>query len=221
MRMGGTGFDAPYVGDVVSWAQNHEDMRLRRAFKGVESGTYVEIGGFDAEFHSVTKYFYDRGWSGVIVEPVPHLAEAISRARPRDHVVCAAAGRLHANGTLHVVDGTGLSSLSGEIAGQLANHGHPITTLPVRVVPAQELVDLAATSDVHFLVVDAEGWEAEILENLDFDRVRPWIVVVEAIHPVDHTTTHERWEPFLLSGGVPMSCVKRQRAGRGCTAGGL
>ena len=59
----------------VSYAQNYEDLMLWRALRHVEQGFYVDCGAYDPEEHSVTKAFYERGWSGINIEPVPSLIE--------------------------------------------------------------------------------------------------------------------------------------------------
>ncbi len=102
----------------VSHAQNGEDVRLWRAFDGVEHGFYVEVGGWDPIEHSATWSFYLRGWSGLVVEPVSENAEAIQAKRPRDLVVAVAAGRDEGMVDLTVFPSTGLSTVRGDHAAR-------------------------------------------------------------------------------------------------------
>ena len=67
---------------IISYAQNAEDVRLARLFDS-SSGFYVDIGAGDPTEFSVTKHFYDRGWSGINVEPGPAF-ERLEQQRPRD-----------------------------------------------------------------------------------------------------------------------------------------
>ena len=67
----------------VSYAQNCEDVLLHRAFGKQETGFYVDVGASDPVDGSTTKAFYDRGWSGIDVEPGAVFAELVA-ARPRD-----------------------------------------------------------------------------------------------------------------------------------------
>ncbi|MEM1062808.1 MAG: FkbM family methyltransferase, partial [Planctomycetota bacterium] len=76
----------------VSYAQNLEDVMLDRALKNIEAGFYIDVGACDADIDSVTKAFYDRGWSGINIEAVPELAEKLTLARPRDVTLACAAG---------------------------------------------------------------------------------------------------------------------------------
>ena len=63
--------------------QNAEDVRLWRVFSRKPDGFYVDVGAGDPVLHSVTKLFYDAGWSGLNVEPGPRY-EKLVKARPRD-----------------------------------------------------------------------------------------------------------------------------------------
>ncbi len=52
--------------------------------------------------------------------------------------------------------------------------------------------------DIHFLKLDAGGSEACILAGADFNRFRPWIVVVSAGAPNASGPETRDWEPALL-----------------------
>ena len=77
--------------ELVSYSQNGEDVRLWRVFRDVAHGFYVDVGAGDPWDGSVTRLFYDRGWSGVSVEPSP-VHEELAAARPRDVTIRAVVG---------------------------------------------------------------------------------------------------------------------------------
>jgi hypothetical protein len=49
---------------MITYAQNFEDVLLARVFRGRTDGFYVDVGAGDPIELSVTKWFYDLGWSG-------------------------------------------------------------------------------------------------------------------------------------------------------------
>ena len=53
--------------------------------------------------------------------------------------------------------------------------------------------------------IDVEGHERAVLQGWDANRLRPWIIVVEATLPNDRTASYEDWEPILLKAGY--QCV--------------
>ena len=92
----------------MSYAQNGEDVVLWRALGSVSAGRYIEVGANHPRDDSVTRAFYDRGWSGITIEPVPSFADLHRAERPRDHLVEAAITNAGSGETtFHVIPGTG------------------------------------------------------------------------------------------------------------------
>jgi hypothetical protein len=56
---------------------------------------------------------------------------------------------------------------------------------------------LSRRQPIHFLKVDVEGSEREVLLGNDWKKYRPWIVVVEATHPMTREPAYRRWESIL------------------------
>jgi FkbM family methyltransferase len=188
----------------ISFAQNAEDVVLWRALGQVRKGRYVEVGANLPSESSITRAFYDRGWTGIEIEPVTEFIEAFRKERPKDVVVQAAITDADTDVvTLHVIDGTGLSTLDDVIAELHRSNGWEVRE---ERVPARRLDDvldehLAPEDDIHFLVVDAEGAERSVLATLDLKRWRPWVLVVEATAPNTIHPTHEEWEGPVLEAG--------------------
>src|ERR1700722_11121583 len=130
----------PYDGKVSapvfeSYSQNGEDVVLWRALEGVRTGRYIDVGANHPRDDSVSMAFYLRGWSGITVEPDPEFARLQREQRPRDFQVDAAGnGKDVRNVTLHVVDGTGLSTLVDRFAQMHASSGYQThdVTVPTR-----------------------------------------------------------------------------------------
>lgn len=187
----------------TSYAQNGEDVVLWRALGHIEDGYYVDIGANDPVDDSITKAFYDRGWSGLDVEPSSEFAQRLRDQRPRSTVVEAAVERTdHGTVTLHEFPGTGLSSLLDEPAQDASNRGFGSRDVPVSTRRLDSLIDeFVGERDVHFCKIDVEGAEAAVLDSVDLTTWRPWIVVIEATAPNSTTPTHEDWEQGVLEAG--------------------
>jgi 2-polyprenyl-3-methyl-5-hydroxy-6-metoxy-1,4-benzoquinol methylase len=54
---------------------------------------------------------------------------------------------------------------------------------------------------VHFLKIDVEGAEKDVLAGADLQHQRPWIVVIEATAPMTGAPTHDKWESLLTAPG--------------------
>ena len=192
----------------VSHAQNGEDVVLWRALQGVESGRYVDVGANHPVHDSVTKAFYDRGWSGLSVEPVAAFAAALREARPRDVVAEVAVTDTDGGEVvLHAFADTGLSTLRDEYVRDAVGAGHALTEVRVPTRRLDSLVaEHLADAEVHFCKVDVEGAEAQVLASVDLTAWRPWVLVVEATRPNSTEGTHAEWEPGVLAAGY-RSCL--------------
>lgn len=168
---------------VRSYAQNFEDVLLWRALKDVSAGTYVDVGAGHPVRHSVTKLFYDAGWTGINVEPVPALAAELAKQRERDTNVHAAVSSQDVDviELSIVLDWDELSTISRERSEELRAEGRAVEVRSVPVVGLDALLAQRAPGDVHFLKVDVEGAELDVLATIDLDRIRPWIVLVEVV----------------------------------------
>src|SRR5665213_1734784 len=151
----------------ASYAQLQEDLALYCAFKDVRKGFYIDVGAQHPVEHSVTKFFYERGWSGINVEPVWRWFNMIVKDRPRDINLRLAAGASHGEVLFHELLDTGLSTVVKRYAEKHKQAGFKCRSY---VVPACRLDDICAryvTGEIHFLKIDAEGAERAILEGCD------------------------------------------------------
>ncbi len=67
---------------MISYAQNREDVVLARVFQGT-SGFYVDVGAASPTVHSVTRWFYEKGWEGINIDPGPRWHRELMAERPR------------------------------------------------------------------------------------------------------------------------------------------
>ena len=185
----------------VSYAQNYEDVMLWRALHDVQSGFYVDIGAADPTVDSVTKAFYERGWSGINVEPTASYFAELQSERPRDINLRVVAGARAGVQTLHVIEGTGLSTLDRGFAARHVDAGFVSRDVMMAALPLNQLVEPRAGQPIHFLKIDVEGAEADVLEGIDLDTIRPWIILVEATEPNSQRQTQFLWEHLLLGRG--------------------
>ncbi|WP_054112247.1 FkbM family methyltransferase [Brevundimonas sp. AAP58] len=185
---------------IYSYSQAHEDVILFRALKDVGIGHYVDVGAGDPALHSVTLLFYERGWRGVNIEPLPEQYQHLLAHRPHDVNLCAAAGSKQSEITLYRTRGNLELSTSDPVnAARAASVGCQVDEISVQSVTLNDVLDSVALHEVHFLKIDVEGSEAAVLQGLDLSRHRPWIIVVEAHAPMSRTETHGEWEPMLLA----------------------
>ena len=196
---------------MISYAQNLEDVILNRLFDGRTDGFYIDVGAHDPIELSVTKHFYDLGWNGINIEPVPESHQKFVKIRTRDINLNCAIGSRHELLPLYKVKGhPELSSLNCNIAvstGELFNT--IIDSASVEVYTLREICDKFCTGEIDFIKIDVEGFEKQVILGADWGRYRPIILVVESMTPnsgrvEDWDTLEERsqwpeWEPLILA----------------------
>ena len=181
---------------IRSYAQNREDVVLARMFKTIGQGRYVEVGAYHPTVKSVSCCAYEHGWSGVLIEPQAEQADLLRRARPRDEVFqCAVSHRSITAAPFYNVPQATRSTLMKDIAEAYGDWKS--TEVTVRTL--NDILDEVSWSsgDIHFMSIDVEGFEAQALQGLDLRRYRPWVMVIEAIHPVTQKDSSAEWSHLL------------------------
>lgn len=188
----------------VSYAQNFEDVILWRALRHVSPGRYIDIGAQDPIVDSVSLAFYERGWRGVHVEPDPAYAEQLRKARPDETVMQAAVNTAGGTIPLFEIPGTGLSTGVSSIAETHREQGFDVRRIDVPAIPLSQVLGTFAGEEVHWLKIDVEGMESEVIESWAPSDVRPWIVVVESTYPNTSTPSFSAWEDRLTGLGYDL-----------------
>ena len=153
----------------ISYAQNFEDIRLWRALKYVENGFYIDIGANDPTQDSVTKAFYDHGWSGINVEPMSNYYDALCQQRPKDINLQCVAGESADDLIFYGIAGTGLSTLDPALAQQHKDAGMDVRSQTVKSRTLASICEQHARNrPIHFLKIDVEGHEETVLRGMDF-----------------------------------------------------
>ena len=182
---------------MISYAQNFEDVILQRVFRNQKEGFYIDVGAMDPVFDSVTKAFYDRGWSGINIEPNEWFCDRLRGLRPRDINLNLAVGEREENRPFYVFEQYGNSTFGESHRDRFAAEGHEVKVKVVKVTTLEAICERYATRPIDFLKIDCEGWEKMALEGADWERFRPTVVIVEATEPGTTVPAWAEWQPIL------------------------
>ena len=153
-------------------------------------GFFVEVGAYDGISFSNTSCLAARGWSGVLVEPIPRFAQAcreLYKSNNRIDVVESAVGDNEGDiditiaGSLTTTNGALLEAYKGiewskqsaENASATRVHQTTLDALLERRVGARP-IDL--------VVIDVEGAETAVLRGFSLARWRPRMLIIELVH---------------------------------------
>ncbi len=186
----------------ISYAQNREDVILWRSLKNISKGFYIDVGANDPVIDSVTKAFYDHGWSGINIEPVTQWYDLLCEDRQRDINLNVAAGKENGQLTIYEIPDTGLSTQNKSTAERHSDEsGYQNSSIIVPVKTLSSICTEKVSGDIHFLKIDVEGAEKDVLQGIDLSQIRPWIILVEATDPNTKAENYEDWEYLLLDSG--------------------
>ncbi|HEY9723236.1 MAG TPA: FkbM family methyltransferase [Oscillatoriaceae cyanobacterium] len=182
----------------VSYAQNYEDVMLWRALKHVPRGFYLDVGAWSPDEDSITRAFYERGWRGLNLEPNLEWQAQLSAKRPEDINLPLAIADRPGSETFYFFANLGLSTLDAAVAERHMAEGWTAEPGTVEVTTLNAVWEAhVGGRDVHFLKIDVEGFEEQVLRGNDWRAHRPWIVVVESTQPMSRIESHALWEAIL------------------------
>jgi len=198
-------FGGAEVGDcwknMISYAQNFEDVILARVFGAGHPGFYIDAGAGDPTEESVTRHFYDLGWTGINIEPEPLYYERLAAERPRDVNLCIALGEVEETRCFHHTSVRGISTLSRFFREQFEQKCSCVyEEREINVTTLAQICKQYVASPIDFLKIDVEGWEGEVLRGGDWNTYRPIVVLLEATEPTPYVPAWD-WEPTILGFG--------------------
>ncbi|WP_375491770.1 FkbM family methyltransferase, partial [uncultured Nostoc sp.] len=187
----------------ISYAQNFEDVLLNRVFKHKSTGFYIDVGALHPTVDSVTKAFYDLGWSGINIEQIKECYKLFEQELPRDINLNIALSNSEA--TLEFFQLVGQprnSTLNKEIADKLAQEkGLELSRYLVSVKTLAEVCKEYVDQQIDFLKIDVEGLEEQVISGGKWGIFRPTILVIETTLPGTNVRCKNNITVFLRGKG--------------------
>src|SRR6478735_6590112 len=113
---------------------------LARVFAGRNTGFYVDVGAADPINLSVTKWFYDLGWSGLNIEPNKQLFRRLVADRPRDINLDCGLGAVASEAEFLELEFGELSSFDPRIPQTPENKARAVESRIVKVLPLTDIL---------------------------------------------------------------------------------
>jgi FkbM family methyltransferase len=158
------------------------------AYVNYDNGYFVELGANDGYTQSNTYYFEkNRGWTGVLVEPIPHnYLICLNNRSPKTKVFCNACTSFSYREKFVEIAFSNLMStpigLESDISNPLEHAKSGVQFLHENennflfgaiAKPLNDILNLAnAPKQIDFLSLDVEGAEIEVLKGIDHSSYR-------------------------------------------------
>jgi FkbM family methyltransferase len=192
-------------GPPAVFGSEHEKALVTQYFSNAGLGYFVEVGANDPVQHSQTWHLEQLGWTGILIEPQPALAQLLRESRKAKVYECACSSpsnsgkkltlNLSAPSTIH-------ASLNPDhfVAGSrfLRTIEVPVTTLD------EILTDASAPQPIDFVSIDVEDHELEVLAGFDLSRWQPRLILIEdlAMNMQTHRALVSRNYRWIRRSGI-------------------
>lgn len=157
---------------------------IDKVFRGKRDGYFFEAGASHGLLNSNTYHLErDYGWTGLLVEPHPHLFELLSgnRAGAKENV-CLSDKACEVEYVVHP-NIPGVSGIAGTISKSLKQQFYgtdEYETIVRQALPIWELLAKHnAPRNLEYLSLDIEGGEFTALKDFPFDRFTPQCMTIE------------------------------------------
>lgn len=184
---------------LISYSQplNLEDVILYEVLRDETDLFYIDVGCNDPFRDSVTKLLYDMKHAhGLNIDVLEEMIALTKVERPRDYSLCLGVGEREEEREFFVQGG--LSSFLTEYASD-GCESRRIKLLTLAQICNQYLQGRENDAPIHLLKIDCEGLEEAVIRSADWERYRPWVVLVESTEPCTMTPSWQKWEKELLS----------------------
>jgi len=165
------------------YSQDKQDEYLEKnIFKSYKSGIYVDVGAHDGITINNTLYFQKNNkWSGINIEPIKKVYDKLIINRPNDiNINCAVCNY---DGKTEFICNTGYTEMISGIKdtydtrhyNRLNYENNKMNSsteiIVVNTKKLETIFDEHNITHVHYLSIDVEGAEFEVVKSINFDKV--------------------------------------------------
>jgi len=165
-----------------------EKELIRNYFENKKNGVFVEVGANDPTSPESQSFHLERllGWTGLLIEPIPYLAN-LARNERLGAVVCeCACTSPQKTGTLELLipkKGEELLTGHASLEANLDEHNYlEFEKISVNAVTLSSLVIENNIKQIDFLSIDVEGAELDVLMGADLQKTKPTLILLEDKH---------------------------------------
>jgi len=197
----------PYCRESFSQAGEDQVINFLLSGIGITTPTYLELGVYEPITGSNTYFFYKNGSKGVLVEADTTLIENIKKHRPRDIVLNYGVGvTSEKDADFYVFEMPAHNTFNKEEAEYRAKNGsYKLAKIEkVKMLPINDILKSHFNGGCpHFLSIDIEGLDLDVLKTIDFSIYPIPIICAETcMYSENHIKSKDlSIEQFLKSKG--------------------
>ena len=175
-----------------------EDVSIGRFFPKDIQGFFVDVGCFHPKKYNNTWQLYKNGWRGINIDLDSIKIEGFNIVRPMDTNICCAVSNAEGEVTYY---SNGFYSSTISLDSNFVEGKKGYIRKKTRCKRLTDIIEESKYKDrkIDFLSVDAEGYDFEVLQSLDFERYVPKLIAVETHKVLFTEVTETPLYKFLFS----------------------
>jgi FkbM family methyltransferase len=162
------------------YGQEGEDVIINRIMSNTD-GFFVDVGAYHPVHFSTTKYFYDKGWKGMNIEPNPKALPVFEKHRPKDINLNLGVSLQNASLTYYTFAEPAYNTFSENQALERERAGISVKEeIAVETKTLEKIFDdhLPENQTISFLTIDAMGFDLNVIKSNNWNKYRPEIVII-------------------------------------------
>jgi FkbM family methyltransferase len=180
---------------ILNFKNSAEDelAMIRAFFDDKKTGFYVDVGANDPVIGSQTYHLEQLGWQGLLIEPLPYLADALRETRKAVVAQFACSAPENHNKKLQFLMAGVYSTLNKTPIAIGANSKAYVDVTCKTLDSILEENEVAPEFD--FISIDIEGHEMEMFKGFTLQKWQPKLILLE-----DHVTNHDKHQHMQKNG---------------------
>lgn len=166
-------------------SQEGEDVLLKRLLKWHynKPGFYVDVGAHHPFRFSNTYHYYLNGWTGLNIDAKPGTKAQFDLHRPNDINLELGVANEEGALTYYEFEEPAFNTFDADSVGYAKTRTKLLKQSEIKVTKLSTLIDTfgAEKLPITFFNIDVEGLELEVLRSNNWDKIRPKVVIIEAL----------------------------------------
>tara|TARA_R110002111_G_scaffold149533_12_gene216494 strand:+ start:368 stop:1180 length:813 start_codon:yes stop_codon:yes gene_type:complete len=159
---------------------NQDQLVYDNFFKGKKDGFFCDIGGNHPLKINNTLYFEELGWNGIVFEPLPRMAKLWEKHR-KAKLFPFALSDTEGDVEFTVIHGDNewedmLSYIDSTVK---VNYEYEKEAIIVKTKLLKNILDAENITLIDYMSIDVEGHELNVLQGIDFKRVKVNVITIE------------------------------------------
>lgn len=196
-----------------SFSQEGEDLILERLITD-KTGFFVDVGAHHPFRFSNTNFLYQRGWTGINIEPDFDGYELLKQYRPNDlnlnfAILKDLGGPKSTTAEFYRFYEGALNTFDEAYSKAMVEKGYPIRdVLQIEFRSLKSVLEEFAPGRViDFMSVDCEGVDLDVLESNDWNQFRPKVIIAEVLRSETEVFADDLIVKFLIQNGYEIYSI--------------